>query len=326
MNKTKAENISVSNAGLKSILENSLLFRGINLDVIEYLLPECQVIHIRQGEALLAQNQRNDKVFVIMSGAFSISLVNPTDLSVAIIGKGECLGEMSVIDGGTTSANAIATADSSLFQIPQETLWSMVNASHGVAKNLLYILSKRMRVDNDLLVENFYARQELEETAQTDALTGLHNRRWFEDAFSRQIRRCDEDGKPFCLLMADIDYFKRINDAHGHVAGDRALVAVARGIANNIRPMDMLVRYGGEEFALGLPDTEIDESFAIAERLRRAIEFITLPFRAGKPFPHLTISIGIARMQAAQTLDALLAAADAALYRAKDGGRNRVVI
>ncbi|MBP7232646.1 MAG: GGDEF domain-containing protein [Syntrophaceae bacterium] len=311
---------------IKHVLEKSLLFRSIDLDVIDYLLEDCRILSVDNGEALLSQNQSNDKVFIILSGSFSINLARPNDFVVATVGEGECVGEMSVIDGGATSASALATSDSLILQIPQDILWSMVNASHGVAKNLLYILSRRMRVDNDLLLENFYAKQELEQTAQTDPLTGLHNRRWFEDSFARQMKRCDEDGKPFCLLIADIDFFKKVNDTYGHVAGDRALVGVARVMANHIRPTDMLIRYGGEEFALGLPFTDLDESFAIAERLRRAIEFLSLPFRAGDPLPHLTISIGIAKMQANQTLEALVTAADAALYRAKDGGRNRVVI
>lgn len=326
MNKTYAKNSPLFIAGIRNALGKSLLFRGIDLDAIEDLLSECEVLRVQAGEVLLSQNQRNDKVFVIISGSFCINLIQPADLAIATIGEGECMGEMSVIDGGDTSANATATTYSSILQIPQDILWSMVNASHGVAQNLLYILSKRMRVDNDLLIENYHARREIEQAAQADALTGLHNRRWFDDAFARQITRCSEDGAPFCLIMIDVDYFKRVNDTYGHISGDRALVAVARVLSNHLRPMDMIARYGGEEFALGLPNTDIDESFAIAERLRRAIEFLSLPFRVGEPLPHLTVSIGIARMQAGQTLEAMVVVADAALYRAKDGGRNRVVI
>ena len=326
MSQTYARNSPLSITELKNALGKSLLFRGIDLDAIEYLLSYCQVLHIQAGEVLLSQNQRNDKLFIIISGSFCINLIKPTDLAIATIGEGECVGEMSVIDGGATSANATATTYSIILQIPQDILWSMVNASHGVAQNLLYILSKRMRFGNDLIVDDFYARQEVEKAAQADSLTGLHNRRWFDDAFARQIKRCGEDGAPFCLIMIDVDYFKRVNDTYGHIAGDRVLIAVARVLANHIRPVDMLARYGGEEFALGLPNTDLDESFAIAERLRRAIEFLSLPFLVGEPLPHLTISIGIARMQAGQTLEALVVVADAALYRAKDGGRNRVVI
>ncbi|TAN50424.1 MAG: GGDEF domain-containing protein [Methylococcaceae bacterium] len=326
MHNTYPSDAPVCNDALKSILDKSLLFRGIDLDAIVYLLPDCKILQIKQGEALLTQNQRNDSIFIILSGCFCVHLIEPADLAVATIGVGECVGEMSVIDGGATSANVIADSDAGVLQIPQDILWSMVNASHGVARNLLYILSMRMRGDNDLIVENFYARREIEQAAQADALTGLHNRRWFNDAFARQIARCREDGVPFCLILIDVDYFKRINDSYGHVAGDRALVAVAAVLANHIRPADLLARYGGEEFALGLPDTELDEAFAVAERLRRAVEFLSLPFRMGDALPHLTVSMGLAKLQAEQTLEAMVTVADLALYRAKDGGRNRVVI
>lgn len=313
-------------AKLRSALEKSPLFRGIDFDTVEYLLLDCQVIHLKEGDVLLSKNQRNDNVYIIIAGGFCVNLVQSNDFAIASLGEGECLGEMSVIDGRDTSASVIATTDSSVLQIPQDILWSMLSASQGMAHNLLHILTQRIRTDDEKIVENFYARQEIEQAARSDALTGLNNRRWFDDTFARQVKRCNEDGVPFCLLILDLDYFKRINDTYGHIAGDRTLVAVARVLDSQLRSTDMLARYGGEEFTLGLPNTKLDEAFAIAERLRRAIEFLALPFRSGEPLPHLTVSIGIAQMQAGQTPEAIYAAADAALYRAKDGGRNRVVL
>lgn len=311
---------------LRSVLEKSSLFRVIDFDAIEYLLSDCQVLHLKEGDMLLSKNQHNDNVYVIISGSVSINLIQPNELAIALLGEGECLGEMSVIDGRETSASAIAATDSSILQIPKDILWTMINASPRMAQNLLQILSQRIRRDNETIVDNFLTWRKIEQVAQSDALTNLHNRRWFNDAFERQIKRCDEDVTPFCLIMLDIDYFKRLNDTYGHVAGDQTLVAVAKMLANQLRPMDMLARYGGDEFALGLNNTKLDESFAIAERLRRAIEFLALPFRSGEPLPHLTVSIGIEQMKAGQTLEAIVVAADAALYRAKDGGRNRVAL
>lgn len=313
-------------AALTAALARSQLFRGISIESIEYLLPACQIIDLEPGAVLLSRNACNDSVFILIAGALQVHLLEPSDPAIAIIGEGGCAGEMSVIDGGAASADVVAETASRVLRIPQDILWSMVNVSHGVARNLLYILSTRMRFDNEVIVESMNAQREFERAAQVDALTGLHNRRWLNDAFARQLIRCREDGMPFCLVMIDVDHFKLVNDMHGHLVGDTTLAAIATALANNIRPMDLLARFGGEEFALGLPNTDIDEAFAVAERLRRAVEFLSLPFRKGDPLPHLTVSLGVARMQATQTLDELVALADAALYRAKDGGRNRVLI
>ncbi len=323
MNKTGENTNAVS--GLRSALEKASLFRGIDFSAVEYLLQCCQVLSLKEGDVLLTKDHLNDNVYVILSGNFSVNLIESKDLVIKTIGAGECLGEMSVIDGRAASANVTAAEDSGVLQIPKDVLWSMLNVSHGMAQNLLYILSQRIRTDNEMIIENFYLRQEIEQAAQSDPLTSLHNRRWFDDAFARQIKRCNQDGAPFCLLMLDLDYFKRINDTYGHIAGDRTLVAVARVLSARLRPTDMLARYGGEEFALGMPDTNLDQSLAIAERLRQVVASLTLPFRSGEPLPHLTVSIGIAQMQANQTLESLYSDADAALYRAKEAGRNRVV-
>jgi diguanylate cyclase (GGDEF)-like protein len=125
--------------------------------------------------------------------------------------------------------------------------------------------------------------------------------------------------------MIDIDHFKRVNDVHGHHVGDQVITAVARRLAHTIRTADLLGRYGGEEFALILPDTRSDDAHTLAERLRVAIADRPIDTDAG-PLT-VTISIGVAYLTAEQTdVETLLANADAALYQAKRAGRNRVVL
>lgn len=211
-------------------------------------------------------------------------------------------------------------------RISQDVLWAMVDISHAIARNLLYILSTRVRYGNELFIRNMRTQRVLELAATVDALTGINNRGWMEHTFPRVMARCADGGRSFCCLLIDIDSFKRLNDTWGHVAGDQALAAVAASLLNNIRPEDLLARFGGEEFVIGLPNTGLDEAFIVAERVRRAIEFLPMGFRRGEDLPHLTISIGIGRMQPGQTLPGLITAADEALYRAKSGGRNRVML
>jgi diguanylate cyclase (GGDEF)-like protein len=311
---------------LRKALTESKLFRGVGIEAIEYLLPECGIVKLAPGATLLQRNNCNDNIYVVLDGALKVFLINEGEDAVAAIGPGDCTGELSVIDGGAVSADVVAVRASTLLCIPQDILWSMINASHGVARNLLHVLSGRVRGDNDLLVRHYQMQRVFEHAATVDALTGLHNRRWMDDAFARQMARCGEDGKPFCVIMVDVDLFKRINDTWGHVVGDQVLAQIAQTLANNIRPGDLLARYGGEEFALALPATDLDEAFTVGERLRRAVEHLAVSFMQGEPMPHLTISLGVTRLHGDSTIQTVIARADAALYRAKDGGRNRVVI
>lgn len=124
-------------------------------------------------------------------------------------------------------------------------------------------------------------------------------------------------------MMVDIDYFKRFNDKFGHAAGDQALHAVAQIMLHNVRPTDMLARYGGEEFVALLPDTDLAGAKMAAERIRCAVADAVIMMSDESLLPAVTISIGVAQRQPSMSVETLLAAADAALYRAKANGRNR---
>ncbi len=171
------------------------------------------------------------------------------------------------------------------------------------------------------------AERALARAAATDALTGVANRRAFEGALDREWRRAARAREVVGLLMIDVDHFKTYNDRHGHQAGDRALRAVAEALAAALRrPADLAARYGGEEFAALLPATDHAGALAVAEEVRRAIAALDLP-HMDSPFGRVTVSVGAASLRARRPdgSDALIGAADAALYDAKRQGRDRVV-
>ena len=158
-----------------------------------------------------------------------------------------------------------------------------------------------------------------QEAAFTDHLTGLANRRRFERQLEREVARTERYGRPFCLLIVDIDNFKEVNDTYGHDAGDDVLRCVANVIQSGTRGIDTGARIGGDEFAVILPETSLERGVEVAERLRAAVS------AAEREVPcRVTASLGIAELPScAQTQDGLRAAADAALYDAKRGGRDR---
>ena len=165
------------------------------------------------------------------------------------------------------------------------------------------------------------ANETIERLARTDALTGLANRRTLYEALEREIARAARLEEGVSVIIADLDHFKSINDQYGHMAGDRVLAAAASVFASQSRPYDLAARYGGEEFVLLLPSTPAVGACAVAERMRNAIAEMTI---AESP-RQLTISLGVAAWVAGESPEHLMARADAALYKAKKSGRNRVV-
>jgi diguanylate cyclase (GGDEF)-like protein len=159
--------------------------------------------------------------------------------------------------------------------------------------------------------------------ASTDPLTGVLNRRSFLESASAELRRAHRNGKPSCLMSIDADHFKRINDTHGHLAGDQVLKAMASTLAARIRRGDVLGRIGGEEFAVLVPGMAIEPALQLAERLRSDIARLTTPTDAGSV--SFTVSIGVTPVREEEgELTAALGRADKGLYAAKSGGRNQV--
>jgi two-component system cell cycle response regulator len=164
------------------------------------------------------------------------------------------------------------------------------------------------------------------EMAITDQLTGLHNRRYMARHLDNLIQGARKSGKPIAFLIMDIDHFKAVNDTYGHDAGDEVLREFAGRISANVRGIDLACRYGGEEFVVVMPDTDMALAWTVAERLRKSVEEASFAISRDPHQIHVTISIGIAGSEGdVDSADKLLHRADQALYRAKREGRNRVV-
>ena len=166
------------------------------------------------------------------------------------------------------------------------------------------------------------ARAELERLSRQDPLTGLTNRREFEVRTALEQQRSERNASPLCLAMLDLDHFKQVNDRFGHAVGDEVLRRISGILQGQCRTIDVVCRHGGEEFALALPDTDLDEAGVICERVRRAVE--TYPWQDVHAGLRVTISGGVALRRAGEEPAHALARADRLLYDAKRLGRNRV--
>lgn len=303
------------------------LFSGVEEDDLQRWISYCELASFCADDIILQPNFCNDMMYIILSGQVGIHLGNASSPAIASVGVGECVGEMSLFDSQNPSAYVIAQTDLEALSIERQVLLAIVDESHQVAKNLLYLLSRRLRSGNKVMNNSQLLQKEYEQHANVDALTGLYNRRWIDNYFKRLSAsgRQDWDLPTLSLMMVDVDHFKQFNDQHGHNAGDQALKCIAEALQLYVRPTDTAIRYGGEEFIILLPQTLLSEAQMIADRVRSGVAK-TVIATGNHEFPPVTISIGLAYLQENDLQSDLVAAADEALYLAKTQGRNRVCI
>ncbi len=185
------------------------------------------------------------------------------------------------------------------------------------------------RLDQSSLMMNDLKRdmERIRHEAVTDGLTGLANRKAFDEQIGRICRESKRDGRIFALLMIDIDHFKAFNDTYGHQIGDQVLRLVAMTLVNEVKGQDMAARYGGEEFAIILPGTNVNAAQAVAENLRKAVEKKEVINRStGDNLGQITVSLGVAQFYGNEMAEDLILRADKALYASKNKGRNMVSV
>lgn len=205
-------------------------------------------------------------------------------------------------------------------------------ASNIIADTRQFIEQSR-DFENDLTestIEISQLKYELDHArrmADTDALTGLNNRRGFDKELLKISHMCNSGASKLCLLMLDIDHFKDVNDRHGHLVGDKLLVGISKLLHRQMRGNDYLSRFGGEEFAILLRDTPVTGAVTVAENIRRAVAKLRLKqVKSGVQLGQVTISIGVACYRKGENENDYIQRCDSALYRAKSQGRNCVVL
>lgn len=275
-----------------------------HIDLSEYLLDQAHEIFVRNIGAyrMQAQNTRVH-IFLITFGVFVLALAIALFVTIALV--------RTVLAGIDTLGQGVMRLASGEY-------------SYRVAKvhdDELGMLATAFNAMATKLEENQNALYEL---TIRDGLTGLYNHRTFYTLLAEELARSQRSNRPVSLLMLDIDHFKHVNDTYGHQAGDAILRGLSELLGQQLRAIDRVCRYGGEEIAVILPEIDPDTASSIAERLRTSVE--THLFEVNTTI-HITVSIGVASSPTdGDSVDTLVAAADAALYVAKRSGRNRVSI
>jgi diguanylate cyclase (GGDEF)-like protein len=299
------------------------MFQSVELESIKGLIDACTIRSLEKGEELITAGRVNRTVYFILSGSVHVHLESVKGTPAAILGPGESVAEMSVIDHRPASASVVAAEPIRLLAMDEDILWSLVRSSHTAACNLLITLTARLRHADAAIAANPATD---EEYGTVDALTGLHNRFWLERTLERQIERIVRDGQPprLAVIMVDIDNFKVFNEHHGVAHGDHVLSFVSHTICDRLRPTEVIFRYGGDEFAIFLPGIDVEVARQISERIHRSVKDAVPVMPDGTTIPYPTISLGLVMLQPGQTAGELLAEAESALSRAKSGGGNRI--
>ena len=310
---------------VSAILTASTLFKDVDLAAIANELGEARHLRVEAGQVLLDPKEVNLNIYVVLSGELLVCLEPNVGNPLVRVGPGDCVGELSIIDTALPSAYVMSASASQLLAISKDVLWRMLAREQRIAVNLLNVLSQRIRESNIVLLGNLEIQREYRNKAETDSLTALHNRTWFEEVFPKQLELCERIGQHCSLLMLDVDHFKKVNDQYGHQNGDEALRHIGRLLLRNLRGTDLCARYGGEELIVLMPGTEVSQARLTAERLRESIAASLLSLPDGRQLK-LTISGGIAQWQPGVALSTLIDSADRALYHAKEGGRNQIAV
>ncbi|OFZ67185.1 MAG: hypothetical protein A2V79_04925 [Betaproteobacteria bacterium RBG_16_56_24] len=314
----------IHSPGVLEVLESAPLFRGIPSDLLIENLSKSRLRTLDAGEVLLVPGQNNDLIYIILSGRLNIQSKISSIEPFAILGEGECVGEMSVLGGAPVSAYAIAATDCRLLAVGHTALWELINNSHKAAYNMLNILTERIRHTNQVMAESLEHEQGFSGDSKVDALTGLYNQRWTHERFERLLLRGIKEKKTNCILMLEFDRFKEFCEKYGQLGGDQALRDIAHTLLSCLRPDDHAGRHYGERFVAILPNTALAEACIAAERLRAEVKESLVVLPSGDALPPISISLGLTQVRPDDTLVRLFARADKALMMAKENGGNCV--
>jgi diguanylate cyclase (GGDEF)-like protein len=308
------------------------IFSLLKPEEIDSIAGLFKVHEINDGEVLFREGDKGNELFIVKSGtvASSIRLPDGGERQIAVFSAGNFFGEMSIFENAPRSATCYCTEHSTLLGLHEKDFYRMIEQYPDIATKIMYrmlnITTQRLRDTGEFLSDMVHWGEAARRRAITDELTGAYNRRFLDDAMISQLELARSGSTSLSLMMVDLDNFREINEQYGQEAGDHCIVEVVRIINHVLRESDIMARFGGDEFTILLPDTTGETALGMAERTRIDVESKGILKGYSGRETGLTLSIGIASFpEHGDDVKKLTEMADQALYRAKEGGRNRVV-
>jgi len=316
----------------RSLLSQVGIFSLLSQVEVETLVGFLAPAELSEGQVLFREGEEGRDLYIIRSGSMGIAIALPdgSEHEVARFSAGDFFGEMSIFDNAPRSATCRAAGGTTLWSLSKDAFARIVSSHPRIAYKLMYrmlnIATQRLRGTGTFVSEMVLWGENARKRAVTDELTGVYNRRFLEDSLDGYVAEAREKGVPLSLAMTDLDHFRQINEAYGHAKADEAIKEASKIYRSLLRPTDIVARYGGDEFVLIFPGTTAAEALDLAVTLCGEVEKLTTFRDLGGPIGKVTVSMGVAGFpEHARDLAGLKAAADAALYRAKEAGRNRAM-
>ncbi|MFA7566447.1 MAG: GGDEF domain-containing protein [Alkalispirochaeta sp.] len=315
---------------LARFLKEVTIFADVSAEARRYTAELFTERRMEQDEVLFQQGDPGDALYIVRSGTVGVIVTTDSgqELTVAALEAGDFLGEMSIFEQEPRSATCRALEDTVVLGLREADFNRLVRthpkAAISIMRSILETVAVRLDNTSVLVSDMVQWGETARRRAFTDELTGLYNRRFLDETMSEQINEAGLSGSPLCVVMMDLDRFSAINAEYGPEVGDQLIAAVAPVVAETFRESDILARYGGDEFTFLLPGTTPDEAMELCAELRTALSGMDFLAQQGGAVTSVSASQGIALWpDHGSTGEELLAAADRALYQAKQNGRNR---
>jgi diguanylate cyclase (GGDEF)-like protein len=313
-------------------LERVGVFSLLSHEDVERVTAHLTAAELAEGQTLFREGEAGKEMYILAEGkvAISISLPDGTEQQIAQFAPGDFFGEMSIFDNAPRSATCRALTPSVVFSLPKDAFSHIIAQQPRIALKLMYrmlnVTTQRLRGTSQFVSEMVLWGESARKRAITDELTGVYNRRFLEDSLGGYVSEAGEKGAPLSLVMVDLDHFRDINEKFGNQKGDE-LIKVASGVFRSVlQDKGVIARYGGDEFVIILPHTGSADATALMTKACQEVARLQVLKDQKGVVTRVTSSMGVASFpEHATDVATLRIAADAALYRAKETGRNRVV-
>lgn len=314
-------------------LQSIAIFSELTEDEFPVVRSMMKQKEYRKGETLFHQNDEGTKLYIVDRGriAIEVQLPDGKKLEISEIQSGNFFGEMSIFENAPRSATCTTKESSILFSLHKSDFFQLMETHPRIAAKMMYrmlnITASRLKNTDNFLSDMVQWGETARRRAVTDDFTGLYNRRFLEGALEEQFSRAKMEKLNLSVAMVDLDHFGELNKEYGEDIGDKILMSAVEVFRSVCGPGDILVRYGGDEFTFIMPGRNGDSSKAICDTICMKMERLDLLSGFQGPMKNITSSIGIAVYPDHGEIEkVIMDKADAALYQAKEEGRNRAVL